>query len=119
MPAWAIEVSCCGAATTASTSPAMRGFDGGGAERDRGAAGDGADDAEWQRCGVGLRAGQDANDRRIKSARPRVAGEQIPIADDDRIAHRANGGIERSLQRDLRSDAGRIANRNSDLDFVG
>src|SRR5262249_57783632 len=44
--------------------------------------------------------------------------EQVGVADHDRIAGVAHGGIERSLETDLRSDARRIARGNGNSRFI-
>ncbi|HVI67749.1 MAG TPA: hypothetical protein VM910_34970, partial [Bradyrhizobium sp.] len=44
--------------------------------------------------------------------------EHVGVADHDRIAGVAHGGIERSLEADLRSDARRIARGNGNSRLV-
>ena len=58
MPACAIEVSFCGAATTASTSPAIAALTAAAQNAIEARPLIGADDAEAERSGFGLRAGQ-------------------------------------------------------------
>ena len=52
------------------------------------------------------------------AARLGVAFDDAGIADQDRIAGRAHGGIERGLQADLRPDAGGIAGGDGDPGLV-
>jgi hypothetical protein len=47
-----------------------------------------------------------------------TAAAQVRVAHDDRIAGRSDLWIEDSLQADFRANAGRIADRNCDPDFV-
>ena len=96
---------------------AHRGLHRGRAERNRGAAGDRRRDAEAERRGFGLRAGQDV-DIGLEPAGLGMALQQRGIAHDDRIASRAHGGIKRGLEADLRADAGRIAHRDRDFDLA-
>ena len=101
-----------------------RGLDRGGAERDRGAAADRADDAEAAaKRASGCGQASDVDD--LRSARTSMPARYLAwrsskagVADQDRLAGRAHGGIERGLERDLRPDAGRIADGNRDLDLA-
>ena len=87
----------------------------GRAKRNRRAACDRRGDAETERSGFGLRAGQDL-DIGLEPAGLGVALQQRGIAHDHRIASRAHGGIKRGLETDLRADAGRIAHGDRDFD---
>ena len=133
MPASAIEVSFCGAATTASTSPAKRGLDRGCAQKRsrRGRhlhcvipnATSAAPD-----CGhastLSHGPGQSASPSRCTTSQlgfdatgVRVLLEHGRIAHDDRVARRVNAGVERRLDADLWPDAAGIAGGNGDPGF--
>ena len=119
MPACAIEVSCCGAATTASTSPAIAALTAAAQNAIEARPLIGLTTPKRQRSGFRLRAGQDIDvcQAGFDAARLGMTLKQGRIADHQRLASRPDGGIERRLQRDLRPDAGRIADGNRDLDL--
>ena len=133
MPAIAIEVSFCGAATTAATLLRQRRFHGGAAERDRRAPGRGAGlpRAGWPpACGQSSTASRapaapasstrpDRMQLGLDAAGEGVALEDCRVADQDRTAGRPHRRVERGLQADLRADAGGVAGRDRDERFVG
>ena len=57
----------------------------------------------------------EGGDRRIETAEPGLRRERRRIADQQRPADGGDAGVERRLQRDLGTDAGRIADRDSEL----
>src|SRR5262249_238895 len=67
---------------------------------------------------VGIGGARDHAQVGRDAARRSMAFEHAGIADHDRIAGVAHGGIERSLEADLRSDARRIARGNGNSRFV-
>ena len=132
MPASAIEVSFCGAATTAVDLPGEGGFYGGAAERDRRASGGGAHLAEGDALLLravqngelvsGLSGVFDVPDRMQvdpDSAGIGVRPQDIRIAHQDRPAGGPHRWIERGLQADLRPDARGVAGCDRNDRFVG
>src|SRR6516225_3952702 len=93
MPASAIDVSFCGAATTASTSSASASLIAALAFAGPVGIGGPRDHAQLGRDGAGCG----------------MPFQHASIADHDRLAGVAHGGIKRSLEADLRSDACRVA----------
>src|SRR5712691_3990964 len=116
MPARAIEVSFCGAATTASTSPASAALIAVPAK---------ASDARPPAASLAPKSsaaksgcGRDHAQVGLDAAGLGVAFDHAAITDHDRIAGLAHRRIERGLEADLRSDAGRVARRDGDDRFV-
>src|SRR5882724_10440799 len=103
MPASAIDVSFCGAATTASTSPASASLIAVPAKAS----------AARPLAALLVPKSSAAMSDHAQLGRD-AAGCEMPfehagIADHDRLAGVAHGGIERSFEADLRSDARRVA----------
>ena len=129
MPASAMDVSFCGAATTASTSPASaaliarpakameaRPLTALVAPKSSVAASGCAQSSTFSRCARPIRVGDLGDHVQVERD---AAGLGVPldhawIAHHDRIAGVAHLAIERGLEADLRSDARRIARGDGD-----
>ncbi len=132
MPAMAMDVSFCGAATTASTSPAsaalmavpQKPID---ARPAAALVPPSVIDAESRRR-TGEHGNPVAGPVRVADSVDRVqlgldaaglgmALNDTHVAHQNRVARRPHGGVERGLEADFRPDAGGIAGGDGDLGF--